>query len=76
MMLELSFTIVIVSCKIFEHFALQMDPVLGFIQPGPNVIKLFTSVIYEFSEQARVFVSCMPLWPSLMFVGKARSLPK
>jgi hypothetical protein len=44
--------------------------------PGPNVIKLFLSVIFELVEYARVFVSVMPLQPSLMFVGKARSLPK
>jgi hypothetical protein len=44
--------------------------------PGPNVIKLFTLVIYEFLLQDRVFVPGMSFQPSLMLVGKARSLPK
>ncbi len=33
-----------------------------------------TSLSCEFSKQARVFVPCKPLKPSLMFVGKARGL--
>ncbi len=37
---------------------------------GTNVIKLFTSVIYECSQKARLLV---PGKPSLMFVGKAMS---
>jgi hypothetical protein len=47
-------------------------PVLGnLFHPGPNVIKLFTAVIYEFSSSARVFVFDKSFQPSLMFVGKA-----
>ncbi len=42
--------------------------------PGPNVIKLFTSVIYESSQKARIFRD-KPFQPSLMFVGKAKSTP-
>jgi hypothetical protein len=34
--------------------------------PGPNIIKLFTAVIYGCSYLARVFVSGGPLQPSLM----------
>jgi hypothetical protein len=30
---------IIISCKIFEHFALQVDPVIGFIQPGSTPFK-------------------------------------
>jgi hypothetical protein len=30
------------------------------IELGPNVIKYFTSVIYEFSEEAKEFVSVRP----------------
>ncbi len=41
---------------------------------GPNVTKLFTFVIYKCLLAVK-FVSCKPLLPSLMFVGKARSLP-
>ena len=43
--------------------------------PGPNVIKLFTSVIYKFSQYARVFVSGKPFQPSLMFVRKVGAYP-
>jgi hypothetical protein len=39
--------------------------------PGPNVIKLYTAVIYEFLKFAWVFVLDKPFQPSLMFVGKA-----
>jgi hypothetical protein len=42
--------------------------------PGPNVIKLFTSAIYVFSLKAGVFLHAKPFQPSLMFVGKARSV--
>ncbi len=28
-----------VSCKIFEHFALQVDPVIGFVQLGSTPFK-------------------------------------
>jgi hypothetical protein len=36
-----------------------------------NVIKLFATVIYEFSLSARVFVPGELFQPSLMFAGKA-----
>ena len=42
--------------------------------PGTNVIRLFTVVIYELLELARVVVPGGPLQPSLMFVGDARSV--
>jgi hypothetical protein len=38
-----------------------------------NVIKKFTDLIYEFSS-ARVFDQSRPLQPSIIFVGKGRSL--
>jgi hypothetical protein len=41
-----------------------------------NVIKLSTVVSYAFSHETRAFVPCKHLQPSLMFVGKARSLFK
>ncbi len=52
--------------------------VLGFIAltPVPNVTKLFTSVIYEILLEAKAFVPGKPFQPSLIFVGKARSLPR
>ncbi len=43
---------------------------------GPNVIKLFLSVICGFSWSARVLVPCNPLQHSLMIVGEARSQPE
>ncbi len=43
------------------------------MSPGPNDIKLLTSVIYDSPYYARVFVPGKPFKPSLMFVGKARS---
>jgi hypothetical protein len=45
------------------------------LTPGANVIKPSMVVIYEFSFKARMFVSGRPFQPSLMFVGKAWSLP-
>jgi hypothetical protein len=36
-----------------------------------NVIKLFTHVIYKFSQLARVFVLSKPYQANLMFWGKA-----
>jgi hypothetical protein len=44
-------------------------------RPGPNVIKLFTSVIYECLSQASVFVLLRPFRASLMFVSKAGAYP-
>jgi hypothetical protein len=40
--------------------------------PGPNAIKVFTSVIYEFSLKL-VFVPGKLFQPSLMFKEKARA---
>ncbi len=45
------------------------------LTPGHNVIKLFTSVVYECLKKARMFVPDKPIQLSLMFVGKANSLP-
>ncbi len=36
--------------------ALFVKYTTGYFTSGPNVIKLFTTVIYEFSYLARVFV--------------------
>ncbi len=46
------------------------------ILSGANPIKKFKAVIYGFLELDRVFVPGKPFQPSLMFVGKARGLPK
>jgi hypothetical protein len=35
----ISFNNIVLLCKIFEHFALQVDPVIGFIQPGSTPFK-------------------------------------
>jgi hypothetical protein len=39
--------------------------------PWPDAIKLFMAVIYEYTSKL-VFVSCKPLHPCLMFVGRLR----
>ncbi len=44
-------------------------PISNFIKPGPNVIKLFTGVSYEFSSKARVFAPGKPFQPSILFAG-------
>ncbi len=44
--------------------------------PVSNVIKPFTAVSYAFSKYAKAFVPGMPFQPTLMFAGKARSLPE
>ncbi len=46
----------------------------SFHSPGANVIKLYLSVIYQFSYYARVFVCNKLFQPGLMFAGKATSL--
>jgi hypothetical protein len=42
---------------------------------GAKVIKLFTAVSYEFLLKAIVLAPDKPFQPSLLFAGKARSLP-
>jgi hypothetical protein len=42
---------------------------------GANVMKLFTSLIYELLYKARVFVPGKPFQLSLLFVNKVKSLP-
>jgi hypothetical protein len=37
--------------------------------PGPNVIKLFTAVIYEFTFETTVFLPGRSLQPRLMFLA-------
>jgi hypothetical protein len=44
-------------------------------QPEACTIKLFSSVIYEFSLQARVFVLGKPFQPGLMFAAKTGAYP-
>jgi hypothetical protein len=38
------------SCKIFEHFALQVDPVIGFIQPGSTPFKESTILVPKLAD--------------------------
>jgi hypothetical protein len=45
------------------------------LTPGANVINFFTVVSYEFLLKGRVFSRGKPFQPSLLFVGKVRSLP-
>jgi hypothetical protein len=58
------------------------SPVFGLLQylgpettSGPNVIKLFTVVIFEICKKIDFFVHGNPFQSSLMFVGNARCLP-
>ncbi len=46
---------------------------LAYYEKGPSVMKLFTAVIGVFLYI--VFVPGRPLEPSLIFVGKYKSLP-
>ncbi len=45
------------------------------LKTGPKVIKLFLSVICEFSKKARVFIPSRPYESSIMLVGMAGSQP-
>jgi hypothetical protein len=45
-------------------------------QPGPNVIKHFTVVIYERSQKARLSLPAKPFQLRLMFEGRLRLTPK
>ncbi len=44
------------------------------LHAGANVVKLVTSVIYEWSLNAGVFFPGKPCYPNIMFASKARSL--
>ncbi len=46
------------------------------LTPWPNVIKLFTAVIYECSLKARMLVPGKIFHTSIMFTSKAKSFPK
>ncbi len=46
------------------------------LKSGPNVIILFTTVIYKFAKKARVFMLDKSFQPCLMFVDKAGAYPK
>jgi hypothetical protein len=46
------------------------------LAPGVNPIQLFTAVFFEFSLYDRVFLPGKLFPPSLIFVGKAKSLPQ
>jgi hypothetical protein len=68
---EMSFCQMSVTKIEQTHESLQIEVICYLTcQPGPNVIKLFTSVIYE------LFVASIPTQPILMFMGKGRSLPR
>jgi hypothetical protein len=45
------------------------------LTPGAYVIKLFTAVSYDFSEEGRVIVPSKPFQPNLMFAGKTGAYP-
>jgi hypothetical protein len=60
------FTVVIYHGKLISIFIT--------LAPGPNVIKLFTFVVYPCFAKARVFVLKKPLQPSPKYMSKARRL--
>ncbi len=39
-----------------KSFVVQAPREIRFVRSGNNTVKLFTAVIYEFSQYARVFV--------------------
>ena len=71
-------TTVEVKKRLSKH-SLLLEPGASAVKrstQGANPIKPFTAVIYEFLEQARVFLPGKPFQPSLMFAGKARAYPR
>jgi hypothetical protein len=52
----------------------QYYQIILFVITGPNIIKLFTTAVDECSNDV-AFIHSGPFQPSLMFVGKARSVP-
>ncbi len=45
-------TFILLSCKIFEHFALQVDPVNGFIQHGSTPFKDYAILAPKLTDQS------------------------
>ncbi len=41
---------ILISCKIFERFALQVDPVTEFIQPGSTPFKVSTILVPKLAD--------------------------
>jgi len=60
--------------KLFKRKIPGTSPV-DSARPGDTLIKLFSVVNYKCAWLARVFVLGRPFHPSLMLVGKVRSLP-
>jgi hypothetical protein len=65
------------SLRHFQPGVLNMDPMVWFgvkkfykMDPGANVIRLFTAVSYNFFCNEPVFVPGKPFQPSLLFMGK------
>ena len=56
-----------------HHLDVGLDAAdeVGPSRPAPNVIKLFTAMIYEWSYKARVFVPGIPFRHCLMFASNA-----
>ncbi len=58
--------------KLFIELSLDSDSTCS----GANITKLFTAVIYECSEKARVFLHDGPFQPSLTFASNAVAYPQ
>ncbi len=50
-----------------ESFVVQAPREIRIVRSGNNTVKLFTAVIYEFSQYARVFV--LRLWALPTFIS-------
>ncbi len=75
-MKHLSGSLLDYALDLFADIILGLKGLPGTNTPGACIIKHFMSVIYGFSNLARVFVPGKPFQSSLMFAGEARSLPK
>ncbi len=62
-----------------QHSSLQRQrqdyglKTFAMLRTGANVIKLFTTVSYNFLQLARALVPGKPFQPNLMFADKARA---
>ncbi len=67
-------SLLLAQCK--KSFIALTTHVSLDLRLGPNVIKLFTSIIYECCNKIRVFVPDRSFLHGLMSVSKAWSLPQ
>jgi hypothetical protein len=62
--------------NLINYFTCIIYTVSVFVStPGACTIKLFSAIVYGFSQEARAFDSGKPFQPSLMFAGKTGAYP-